>query len=134
MGGARAAGVVNKGSDMLSEIRDALSELRRECGLSVTYKRGSDAVSVTAKIGRTTATQTTGDETVTQVRSTVRDYLIAVSDLMLNGVAVTPIAGDRIEHGGLIFEAMPLGGEGVYSFVDGSRSEFRIHTRARNGN
>lgn len=56
-----------------------------------------------------------------------RDYIIAVSELATVG---TPKQGDRISHGGEVFEVTsPDVNEPHWRYSDNTRTMYRIHTR-----
>lgn len=56
-----------------------------------------------------------------------RDYLIAATELVATG---TPRQGDRISHGGEVFEVFsPGASEPHWRWSDNQRTIYRIHTR-----
>jgi hypothetical protein len=91
----------------------------------VTYARGIITAAVKATIGRTE--YETDDGQVVRTEFTDRDFLISVSDLVLNGVARLPEEGDQIHevHGNntLIFEVMG------WRYSDPYRRTFRLETK-----
>jgi len=115
-------------SDLIS---GALATLRGVAGVTVTYTRGVHSVDVTATLGASRIEMTSGDGSFTVVPA--RDYMIAVEDLILNSVAVTPSPGDTIEEDcegkTYVYRVMDLGSEQCYQFSDFGRTQFRIHTK-----
>ena len=111
---------------------NGLQALQDVGGVSVTYQRGSDTVSVTALIGdtRVELADNYGGVTVT---SPIRDYIIRVSDLVLGGSVIEPAAGDQIrETSGsttYVFEVMPAGADTAFRYSDRYRTAWRIHTK-----
>ena len=112
-------------------VSGALATLRGVAGATVTYERGADSVDVTATSGASRIEMTSGDGSFTVIPA--RDYMIAVDDLVLNSVAVTPAPGDKIteECGGItyVYRVLDLGSEPCYQFSDFGRTQFRIHTK-----
>lgn len=104
-------------------------------GVSVTYSRGNDSVSLTAVVGRTlfsSVSPGTGNGRAS-VEWGDRDYLIRVADLVLNGSPITPQKGDQITHTvngvSLVFELMTPTGEPAWRYSDELRTTYRIHTK-----
>lgn len=107
---------------------NAVRTARQVAGVAVTYRRGEASVELTAVVGQTPTERDDGTGTI--VRSTVRDYLIAVSDLVLSGEVTTPQRGDRIEEpSGHVYEVMPVGSEPAWRYSGPGRDVFRVHTR-----
>lgn len=63
-------------------------------GVSITYSRNADAVTLTAVPGETTFEATDQTGAVVQVIS--QDFIFEQSDLVLNGTTVTPQRNDKI--------------------------------------
>lgn len=118
-------------------IADGLSWLDGQrdlhLGRTVTFRRGSDEVSVTATVGRTEYEEFGTDGTV--VRSESRDYIIRVSDLAtLLGAGLYPRHGDRIvetfDGYTLTCEAMAItSGTEVWRYHDRRQRQYRITTK-----
>jgi len=98
---------------------------------TVTYQRGADTVGLAATIGRTQFEQADASDVIHRIES--RDFLVRAADLVLGGVPVTPVAGDRIrETSGettFVYEVMAPGGEPPFRFSDVNRLTYRIHTK-----
>ena len=109
----------------------AQATLRAVCGLTVTYSRGAASVVVQAVKGRTVPGEL--DEAGALVRDEGVNWLVAASDLVLSGAAVTPQAGDLIsvaEPGGTgRYEVMPLAGGPDCAKSGSPGTQLRIHTR-----
>ncbi len=97
----------------------------------ISYRRGVQAVTLRATVGRTEFEL--GDGLGTVIETQVRDYLIRVEDLVLSGQQTLPERGDRIEEAQdqltFIYEVLPLGDEPAWRYSDLYRQTFRIHTR-----
>ena len=58
------------------------------------------------------------------VQAAVTDFIVATADL-----AADPVAGERIEYNGRLYEVTPLGEEPCWRWTDASHRARRIHTR-----
>jgi hypothetical protein len=98
---------------------------------NVQYSRGSASATVAARFGRSVFEVAKSDGTFHQTDS--RDFIITVADLILDGSAATPVAGDRIsyETGGktIVCEVMPFGSEPPWRYADEYRVSYRIHSK-----
>jgi hypothetical protein len=101
---------------------------------AVTYSRGGSSASIPATSAR--SLWELADAGDGAMRAESRDYMIRVSDLRLNGVAITPAAGDRItESAGsatIVSEVMSpdgVGGEPPWRWTNEYQHAFRIHTK-----
>lgn len=120
-------------------IADGLSWLDGQrdlhLGRTVTYRRGSDEVSVTATVGRTEYEEFGTDGSV--VRSESRDYIIRVSDLAtLLGAGLYPLEGDEIIEAfdgyELVCEAMTItAGTETWRYHDRRQNQYRITTKIK---
>ena len=101
---------------------------------TVVYVRGSDSVSVTATIGRTIFRTENSFGFIEHYEA--RDYLILVADLVIDGVALDPTPGDKIQEtvGSTVYtyEVMAPGGEPCRRHSDDFRITWRIHTKQVN--
>lgn len=102
-------------------------------GVSVTYTRGVQSVTLTAWVGRTAFAQLPGTGTGAAVIWGDRDYLVPAADLLLGGQVVTPQRGDRIteviDGASLTFEVMAPGAEPAWRYSDAGRQTLRVHTK-----
>ena len=121
-------------TDLLDRASAWLDGMRtKHASRLVLYQRGSQSVSVAAGIGRTLFQVDNGSGVIETFES--RDFLILTGDLVLNGVATLPKAGDRIrETGGgdstsYIYEVLAPGTEPAFRFSDPYRRTLRIHTK-----
>ncbi|MEO0513482.1 MAG: hypothetical protein AAF108_11405 [Planctomycetota bacterium] len=114
-----------KGSEMLDRTR------RAHLSRTVVYRRGADSVEIEATVGSTAFDRTDEYGVVHRIES--RDYLLAASDLVLGGEAVTPKAGDRITETGEArlheYEVLAPGDEPAWRYSDPQRRTLRIHTK-----
>ena len=120
-------------SDFSQTIVDAFASIRGVMGVTVVYRRGSDLVELTATPGSTE--YITEDVSVfTLNKTTVRDYIIAADDLILNHAKTEPLEGDTIEEvvgdERLTFRVVYPEGQSdqPFSYSDTSRTQIRIHT------
>ena len=117
--------VLQTGSDWLAE------KLKTHAGRTVIYRRGLDSVAVTATIGRTEFE--IDDEFGVLRKLESRDFLIQVSDLVLNSTAVLPERGDEIDEtqDGVTYtyEVMAPGKAPHFRYSDPYRKTLRIHTK-----
>ncbi len=73
------------------------SNLPTAAGITVTYRRGADAIEdLAAVVGRTEFSE--GETENTTITSRVRDYLILIADLLIDGDPIKPQIGDTIEE------------------------------------
>lgn len=102
-------------------------------GVSLTYTRGAQSVTLTGWVGRTAFAQLPGSGSGAAVIWGDRDYLIPVSDLVLGGSAVTPQRGDRISETidgvSLTFEVLAPGTEPAWRYSDAGRQTYRVHCK-----
>ena len=98
---------------------------------TVTYERGVSSVDVAATVGRTVFEQADESGFIRKVES--RDFLVRRTDLILDGSAALPKAGDRVrETDGSqtqVYEVMAPGGEPPFRYSDPYRNVLRIHTK-----
>lgn len=78
-------------SDVLANVFGTIADLS---GVTITYTRGADSVSLTAVPGRTPVELLEGDDVVEQLRYT--DWLIDPAELLLAGSQVEPRRNDQI--------------------------------------
>ena len=119
-------------ADYLSTGMAKLEEIRKGYMASnVTYKRGSNTVTVAATKGRSVRDEET--ESGVMLRHEIIDFLIATADLILSGSQVEPEVGDQIlETVGsvvLTYKVVPLETEGHFRYSDPQRNTLRIHTK-----
>lgn len=108
------------------------STLASADGLTITYRRGGATVSITdAVVGQTEFAQETEGQVVATWRG--RDYFVSVASLLLEGIAVTPRAGDVIEQvfGGNTkqYEVLSIGSEPCFRYTGPDEVTYRIHTK-----
>lgn len=98
-------------------------------GVSVTYARGAQSVTLTAWVGRTVFGQLPSGQTGGSVVFGDADFLIPVSALVLAAVAVQPSRGDRVTWAGLVYEIVAPGGDPPWRYSDQTRTVYRIHCK-----
>ncbi|MCL4743602.1 MAG: hypothetical protein KJZ54_15515 [Phycisphaerales bacterium] len=119
-------------ADLLEQGAAFLDD-RRQTHLTrtVTYERGASTVDLAATVGRTVFEQADESGFIRKVES--RDFLVRRTDLIFDGSALLPKAGDRVrDHDGaqtLVYEVMAPGGEPPFRYSDPYRKVLRIHTK-----
>ena len=119
-------------ADLLEQASSWLAGQRTKfLSRTVVYCRGDVSVEVQASIGKTTFDIDDGYGAVESWES--RDFLIAAANLVLSGVDVLPVAGDRINEvqDGLtfVYEVLAPGKEPCWRYSDPYRTTLRIHTK-----
>jgi hypothetical protein len=106
-------------------------KLKDHAGVSVTYQRGTDSVSITAT--PTLHEYQVVDDEGFGIMMLSRDYLVHAADLVLNGSAISPRSGDRvietIDGVSQTFELMPLGQLHEYQPADPDGTLLILHTK-----
>lgn len=106
-------------------------KLKDHAGLTITYARGVYSVSMTATCSMQEYQITDEEGFSTAVLS--RDYILHGAELILNGAAVIPRAGDTITEtiGGVakVFEVLPISGLKEYEPIDPDATLLKIHTK-----
>jgi hypothetical protein len=107
--------------------RQALAVIKRKTGVTVTYRRGGDAIELTAIRGNTGATNETSQGL--RLRTETADYLIDAVDLDFGAGPVEPVIGDTLEDDGRTYEVVSLNaGEPPWIWHDPLHLRRRIHT------
>jgi len=84
----------------------AVPQLQREFGVSVTFIRGIySSASITAR--RNDVEHKTIDGNGIPISITMRDFVLPVSSVVIDGDTVEPRTGDRIMEGSEVFEIQP---------------------------
>ena len=100
---------------------------------TVRYIRGAHSVNLAATIGRTLFE--TDDQHGVAMKLETRDYLIETEDLIINGAATLPMAGDKIWEvaADSMYEVMNTPGEPCWRYSGTSRGTLRVHTKSVHG-
>lgn len=110
--------------------------MQQSDGVTVTYTRGAESVTLTAWVGNTLFARTLDEPGASRVWGE-RDYLIPVADLILGGVLTKPAKGDRIteviDGVTLVLELQTPTGEPAWRYSDADRQRVRIHTKKVSG-
>jgi hypothetical protein len=122
---------------MPNTFRDLLADDFR----SIAANDGEFGVSVTLRSGAFTTTDVKAVKTSPQALEDsedgrfidigVADFLIAAVDFVVNGSAVLPADGMRIEWNGSTFELRPFAGEPCWRWSDSFETRYRIHTKLK---
>jgi hypothetical protein len=119
------ADILQRSSDWLQEQR------RRYASHTVSFMRGDRRAVVLATIGKTTFEVDDGYGVL--VRSESRDFLVSADDLVVDGTAIMPQRGDRIQEtqGAVTFtyEVTAPGKEPCWRWSDAFHKTLRIHTK-----
>ena len=106
-------------------------QLKTAAGVSVTYTRGTNSVTLTAV--PTLHQYEIVDDEGFGISMLSRDYLIHAADLILAGAEIAPRAGDRIAETidgvAQTFEVMPLGQKHEYEPADPDGLLLIVHTK-----
>ena len=119
-------------TDLLQQGVDWLDQ-QREAHLSrpVTYQRGGESVEIAATLGVTSVE--IADEAGATVQSPQTDFIISADALVLGGVVVTPLVGDRVSvlsgDKTLVYEVLSLPDGRHFRRCDGSGRMLRIHAK-----
>lgn len=119
-------------SDILQTGADFLAAtLKARASREITYTRGASQVTVKVTIGKTLL-RLEDEFGAIQMVWTERDYLMTLTDLVLDGVQTLPREADLIRdvEGGVtkIYEVLPYGGEPTHK-VDAHNAILRVHTK-----
>ena len=98
---------------------------------TATYRRGAASVSLAVSVG---LYERGLDETISVAEeSSLRDFIICASNLVLDGSIVEPLAGDKIDitFNGTVctFELMSPGEGPCFRYSDQYRLDLRVHAR-----
>lgn len=107
--------------------------LQSRVGVTVTYRRGSDSVSLTAIKGNQLLRITDNNGQVRTTR-TDADFIVDLADLVLNGSAIEPTRGDFIDETGSDsitrrYAVLSPGGIEPTHRMDRERKTVRIHCK-----
>ncbi len=96
-------------------------------GVAITYSDGTNNVTLTALHGETRQAVANIHGVIIE-ETRLRDFLVLVSELILNSVVVLPSRGDTIAEDGKNYSVMADGGEPHFVYSDHSEKILRIHT------
>jgi hypothetical protein len=117
--------LLRQGSDWLSD------KLRHNASTIAWYRRGAASTSIAMQIG--SSEFEVQDETGFSTRVETRDYLFNVDELLLDGVPVTPLVGDRIIEGdltnGFAYDVCAVASEPHWQYADPFKRRMRVHTK-----
>lgn len=118
--------------DLIADAAEWLAdELAANLATTVTYRRGSDSVSVSATKGRTQFELENDDGRVTHWEA--RDWLIDPAALTFGAGTIEPAAGDQIEETAgsttYTYEITGPPGADVWRWTGPHRQQRRIHSQ-----
>ena len=104
-----------------------LATFQQNAAVIVSYTRGgSTLVGINATVGRTPFEVVEGSVMITRES---RDYIIARTDLAIDGDMFAPASGDRItEADGRVYEVAAPRGFNVYESIGPDGTVLKIHT------
>ena len=122
-------------ADMLQDGVAWLDEMRAaHLSRTVLYARGGASVELAATLGRTEFDVSTAEGLTERFES--RDFLVAAAELVLDGQATRPQAGDRVTLGILgqegvsyVYEVMAPGGRECWRWSDPFQRTIRVYTK-----
>jgi hypothetical protein len=114
-------------------IAAGLASIRQVTQRSIVYSDGVHSPVTISLAGAADTEYELDDGTGIIETWTSRDYLIAVADLVINGVPTLPAKGHTITEviNGLskVFTVLAPPGKQVYEFSDRGQTAFRVHTQ-----
>lgn len=119
-------------TDLLQQGVDWLDGQRREhLSRPVVYRRGGESVEIAATLGSTSVEVV--DDAGATVQSPRTDFIVSADALVLGGVVVTPLVGDRIGVPAgdktVVYEVLSLPDGRHFRRCDGSGRMLRIHAK-----
>lgn len=105
----------------------AYKAVRSMSGVTATYARGANSVTLKVVQGQTQLSADYGDGVITITNS--HDFLILVEELIINGSNVLPLRGDTITVGSTVYTVLTIAGDAQYRYTDQERKIIRVHTR-----
>ncbi len=104
-----------------------VTTLNAAAGETITFKRGSATVSITAVVGQSQFDEMSTTGEIRPLSKTV-DFLVKPSALVLDSAQVVPQRGDQIERAdSSVYDVLP-GSEGTaWQYSDGRKTFLRIH-------
>ncbi len=119
-------------SQMSEAIDTHVTRLQSFAGETVTYRRGSSSVTLTAVRGQSDFDEIIG-ESETTVHTRTVDFLFDATELRLGGQSVEPTRGDQIVAGEDVYDIAPGVQTAIAQWNDGRRNLQRVHTVRRRG-
>ena len=122
---------------MANRLREAVAlhtaRLQAYASESITYRRGANAVTLTASLG-SQLLRTTDRQGNTKTERTDRDFILTAAKLILGGEQTEPQAGDYVDltTGTTTerFEVMALpANEPPWRYCDGNKLMLRVHAK-----
>ncbi len=113
------------------DIAAGLADLRGFAGFPGVYARGALSCAVTASLGNTPLERVIDEDTGTVLKTIAADWMIAVAELVLDGLPATPQRGDLLTIDGTVYEVQPLGSEPCFAYSDALGTQYRIHVKQR---
>lgn len=107
----------------------AIPKFARAFGVSVQFHRGSDLSAAFTARRNDREYVAIGAEYGIEVRITMRDFMLPVASLIVNGTSVTPRTGDRIVEGSEIFEIQPIDQNRPSVELQTGSYEYLVHTK-----
>lgn len=107
----------------------AVTQLQRQFGVLIRFYRGANAsVEITARRSDRTYTAI-GAEYGIEVSITMRDFILPVSSVVIDGDEIEPRTGDRITEGDEIFEIQPPDDKTPSVELQAGGFEWIVHTK-----
>jgi len=107
----------------------AVPQLERQFGVTVIYCRGNH-VSADMTVRRSDRIYTTiGAEYGIEIKITMRDFILPVATLLIDGDAIEPKTGDRIIEGDEVFEVQPPDEKTPSAELQAGGFQYLVHTK-----
>jgi len=115
----------NRMSEAVAKLAGVFAD---HVSVTVTYSRSGSSlggISATISVSRYDVEQ---DGMVTAWE--IREYLVAATSLVLDGVQIAPQVGDRMTQGADdVYEVLDVPGQGCWQWADGMSNVRQIHTK-----
>jgi len=100
--------------------------LMDSAGVEVVFVRGNIRVTLTATIGSTDWQEQASGDVYQSLKSV--DFIVNPTELKIGGNLAEPSRGDAIEYQGEMYYLVPTNNGAFWSWSDGFRTFYRIHT------
>ena len=114
---------------MQAHIVTAFKAARYAAGVSITYRRGADEVTLSALPGSSSFTFVDDEKGITSDEHHSEDFLILASELVLATVTVTPERFDEIDIDGRTLTAFDAPGVPHWDYADQYRAVIRVRCK-----
>lgn len=107
----------------------AVPILEREFGVQITITRGSDVSDEFTARRCDRVYSAIGAEYGIEIKITMRDFILQVASVVVDGGAIEPRTGDRITEGTEVFEIQPIDQNKPSVELQAGGYEWLVHTK-----